>query len=434
MLPVKKIRDTTSGSPHAAPPRPRRRRRWLALLGIGLCVVLLVGGLHWLVERPVRLAEAALDQGQPERALTLVTDFLADDPRHGPALAVRARALVALGKPQEAIRIFDRIGAAEANELHAWARAYLMQSQWSPALPLLQRVVDLEPDNADALYEITTCRVRLGHFEEALKSASRFAAVPGNEARGQLFIGSIHNDMDNHRQALDAYAKTLEYEPDGENLQVPAYDFFLEYGRSWLRAGDPKRAIDPLERSLTLNPTPEADLLLGNALAQLGKMPEAEAAWQRVVRTVPDHAAARDALADVALQRGSAQAALEWLAPLASSADLRASTAYLFQRAHTLAGNEKQAAEWQQKTAELREKEKLQIAIETLLTEAPQSFWAQVIRAYRFALAGNWSQAEAMMEVLRQQAPEEPFVADLAASIGRRGPLPPLSRLPIKQF
>ncbi len=68
------------------------------------------------------------------------------------------------------------------------------------------------------------------------------------------------------------------------------------------------------------------------------------------------------------------------------------------------------------------------------MTRSPHSFWANVARAHRFAALGNWQQAEDMLNELAREAPQDAFVQDLAAAVRKRGDLPPLERLPVKQF
>lgn len=423
------------------PPRatPRRgRSSWVRVLIVLSLTIILAGGLAagtvWLQERPLREVELALDRNDISSALQLTADFLRDRPDHGRCLALRARALVAAGSPGEAIELFDRVGPASSEDLHALAHAYLMEQQWTRALPLLLRLLQLEPNNADALYEITACRVRLGMLREALSTAERFAALPGHEARGFVFLGTIHSDLGNHAEAAAAYEQVRKHSTELQDLQVSREDFLLEQGRTLLSAGRPAEAVAPLQDCLAETKSAEGFLLLGNACHQLGQEARADQAWREALDLENAHVPAREALANASLQQGNPRDALDWLAPLVAHPQLPASTAYLFQRAHTLAGNSSAADRWAQRVAQARAAEKRSSAINTLLLEAPQSFWAQVVRAHRFAAAGNWGQAEAILQGLQRENPSDPFFVELVESVGRRGPLPSLDTLPIQQF
>lgn len=389
----------------------------------------------WWRERPVREAEAALVRGEADRALNLIRPFLREQPRHQRALSLQARSLVRLGQPAEAIKFFEREGAADATEMHAWAQAYMMRGRWSQALSRLTYVLEREPKNADALYEITTCRVRLGLLDQALESARLLAAVPGQEGRGHVFLGAINNDLKNYREAADAYARALEHDPDAANLQVPRHDFFLEYGRTRHRTGEPHEALPLLGEAAESAPeNAEVQAALGDAYWQIGKPDPAVASWQAAVRLDAGAVEAREGLANAALQSGDAQAALRWIEPLSAAPDLRASTAYLFQRAYTILRDETAVAEWQHRTAQLRDKERVIAAAQNVLSDAPQSFWARVIRAQRFAEGGNLEQAEQMLAGLVREAPQEPFVRELAEAVRTGGRIPGLERLPLRAY
>lgn len=412
----------------------RRLPLLFIVLLIALAAFAAVWGLVWFQERPLAQAEAALVAGDVDQALLLTREFLQQHPESSRGTALRARALVAAGQPNEAIRLFNRIGPASSEELHAYARALLMLERWTTALPVLVRVLQIEPTHADALYEISVCRTRLGRLTDALDSAKRFAALPGHEPRGNVMVGTIHSDLGNPNEAADAFARVLEYRPDAKELQVAPDEFFLMYGQALLDAGKPQQALSQLERSLDLKPSARAYLLVGKARENLAQVAEAESAWREALRLDRSQTEVRECLARIALQQGDAKATLTWLEPLAARADIPASVAYLVQRAHKALGNEEAATEWRQRTDRLRQQEKVTSAVSNVLRESPQSFWAQVIRAHRFAATGNWAEAESILTLLRKEKPADKFYHDLVEAVRRRGPLPPLEQLPIKQF
>ncbi|MBW3596506.1 MAG: tetratricopeptide repeat protein [Planctomycetes bacterium] len=414
--------------------KERRWAPWIGRVALG-CVTaaLVVAGTLWWRERPLAEAEESLKQGDARYAHFLAAKFLDDRPQHPRAMALKARALVQLGRPDEALALFDQIGAATAEDLHAWARAVLMTEQWSLAVPLLERVVQMEPENWDALYELTAARVRLGRLEEALESARRFAQAPGQEARGQMFVGAILGDLGKDAEAAEAFRRVLRYDPKAEKLQTPASEFFLQYGQVLLRLGKAEEALEPLKLSAAAQETPAALYELGNAAKQLQRPENAKAAWKRALELDPRHVEAREAMARAALEEEQAEQALEWLSPLPEE-ESTLESAYLRQRAHTLVGDDEKARRWQDIAADLREKREFEAEIEHLLRDAPQSFWARAARAHRFAEQGNWRQAELLVDGLLKEAPGEPFIIELAGAVHRRRELPSLESLPITHF
>ncbi|GIW96624.1 MAG: hypothetical protein KatS3mg110_4665 [Pirellulaceae bacterium] len=394
-------------------------RKWATLS----VVVVVAAGVFsyvgaWYLERPLALAEAALARGDPRRAVELVGAYLEKDPENSRALRLKARLLVMMNQPAEAIRLFEKVGVYSADEIESMARAYMMQEQWSAALPLLLRAAELQPRNPDVWYELTACRVRLGWLQDALQSAERFVEVSPQKARGYLFIASIQNDLKNRSASLEAFARVLEHDPQASSLQIPPEEFFLEYGRTLLVQGEIERARQMFERSLAARPTASGWAELGRSHIEVGNDQEAEKAWRHALELDNFHVEARQGLAELALQRHEPQQALEHLQPLLGLPLLRSSTAYLVQRAYAMMGDEAQAEQWRKRTEELRERERLINLVERVALEQPHSYWARVMRAYQFAQQGNWNQAKLLLATVKPETSDEPFVRQLAAGFG----------------
>lgn len=405
---------------------------WLVLVVLG-AAVLVPGILYWQ-ELPLRRAQREAIAGDVQTAFSRVSYFLDRHPDHGAALALKARLLVDFGRSQEALDIFDKVQAQTGVEMHAWAKAYMQMGRLSQAMPLLAKAVELDPENVDALYELAAVRLRLGLLEEATIAAEKLAAIPGQEARGQVFLAAIYNDLGNHAKSAIAYGKVLQYSPDASNLQLPPDELLLQYASVLITLGQTEKAVGFLERSVASRPTAAGYVILGNSQAQLGRAEEARRTWQTALELEPLNRHAREALANAELQDGKADEALTWLKPIENRDDLRSSTAYLFQRLYQMKKDQATADTWKKKAAKWRRDEQVQGQIDELQLKSPHSFWANVLRAYQFARAGNWLQAEDMMSELAPAAPKDDFVQDLDDAVRRRGELPSLDRLPIRKF
>ena len=166
---------------------------WLVPLLLGAGSLLLI---PWWSERGLRTAERQLDAGDAEAALQSVEGYLQTQGTSDAALALKARVLVKLGQAAEALRLIDRVGAASVPEMRAYSEASLMLQRWMSALPVLEHLVKLLPEDADLLHELSACRARLGRYEEAIDAAQRFAKLPGCEARGYTLIGLLERRLD----------------------------------------------------------------------------------------------------------------------------------------------------------------------------------------------------------------------------------------------
>jgi tetratricopeptide (TPR) repeat protein len=186
--------------------------------------------------------------------------------------------------------------------------------------------------------------------------------------------------------------------------------------------------------SVGLDPASEALDALAEACDGLGDRARAVSAWEQAVSRSPDDRAAREGLARGALENKSSQQAQHWLEPLLSRDDLQSSTAFLAQRAATIAGDKETAAGWAARANSLREREKKLGALEQTLRESPRSFWSRCVRAHHFATDGNLPQALILTEELLKQRPDEAFVRELTDAIRNHKQLPALETIPLKQF
>ena len=113
---------------------------------------------------------------------------------------------------------------------------------------------------------------------------------------------------------------------------------------------------------------------------------------------------------------------------------MRSRTAELFAEAATFMKDEASAGKWRDRADELRQQEKIQEALERLLKRAPDSLWAQLVRAHQFAASGNWTEAQSVLAPVAVEVPDDPLVQDLIEAIKQQGPLPSLERLPLDKF
>ena len=417
---------------------PPKRNRYRLLTTIFAASILAIGivilAVWYQQDRPLREVEAALKSGRTADAMTKVGVYLKEHPQDVKALNLKARILVEIGRLPDAIGIFRRIGAVDVADLHAWAKAHLLREEWSEALPVLQQLLTLSPNDADGLHEITACLANLGQSNKALKSAERMSTLKGHEARAFVQLGTLHENLGNKKSAAEAWGHVLEYSPNATGLQIPASDFLTAYGSVLLDIGRLSEAIAVLSQSLALQETAEVRLRLGIAYHQTDELEKAVESWRRAAELSPKLREARESLAEVALGNRRYDEARQWLEPLLSAPVLASSTTYLMQRICLANGDREGGRQWQTRTAELHQQEHLKTLVSRVVAESPDSIWARAIRAYRFAESGNWHEAEMLMNAVDTESTDEPFLRQLATSIRRRSTLPALDLLPVHHF
>lgn len=330
-------------------------KRWLPRLllsgGLAICLVFLV---IWWQERGLKNIEKQLAAGDVAGALAAVDQFLAAHPGHNQATALRARALLAAGRAEDAVHLFEQAGAAQPEDLRAWSTALIYMDQPQKALPILERLLQLEPSNAETLEIITICRSEVGRRPAALASATRLAELPGHEATGHLQLASIYQDWGYPSLANQHFEKVRQYHPDASGLRIEPAQFFLNYGECLLASGNARRALELLERSGQLKPNLNVMLRQAEACQLIGDQRRAQELLDRVVRQDSDNPEARERLAEIALQLDDPSSAERWLQTLIEQNAISFHAAYLLQRVYTALEKEELAQYWHEKTVSLR--------------------------------------------------------------------------------
>ena len=339
-------------------------RRWVwRILGLGVPAAVLSAAIAtavlWWRDRPLADIEGQLERPDgAQRALEAADAFLARNPASDRALALKARALAGLGRWDEASQIFSQVGVRSPQEMRSWATALVHERRFSEAMPLLERLLESEPDDPAALRQVVACRFQMGLTAAALESAERLGRIDGHEVEGLFLAGVIHRARGTTNVALENWARIEALRSDGQGLAIGPAEFFLIYGEDLLLEGLPQTAAAKLKRSRDLEDSLAVQLALGKAWALSGRAAEAAAAWQRALEHDAGNAEARNGLAELALSGGDANEALAWLEPLADHPHISSTTAYLLERVYTLLGNEDELERWQGRTAELRQREK----------------------------------------------------------------------------
>jgi tetratricopeptide (TPR) repeat protein len=345
--------------------RASRAARWLFVIVL-LAAALVSAGIWWR-ERPYAAAERHLQQGEADRALQAADALLAWRPGSRRALSIKARALAANERWDEASEAFAHHGAQSPEELQAWATALVHRKRWGEAMPLLSQILSLHPANPLALRQLTTCQFQLGELAGALESAARLAQIPGHEVEGAFLKGVVYRAQGASNLAIEQWAGIELLRPGADGLPIHPAEFFRTYGEDLLAEGRPRAAIIRLTKSKELENSLAVWLLLGKAYDIAGEEKEAAAAWTTALAQDARSREARHGLAELALARSDAESALQLLAPLASSPSVSSATAYLMERAHTLLGNEEELERWQLETATLRQSEIRRSAVERRL-------------------------------------------------------------------
>jgi TolB-like protein/Tfp pilus assembly protein PilF len=270
----------------------------------------LKGRYYWNRRTPVDL----------ERAVTLLEDAVAKDPKYAPAWAALADALnvlpwYGLRPPREAypaskdaarraLRL-DETSAAAHTAL-AYAHHYYDWS-WTDAEREYQRALALNPNYAQAHQWLAAHYAELGRTDDALREMELARRLDPHALIVQAGIGWINYLGRRFGPATAQLRSTLEIDPDF----VPA---LLWLAQALESAGRPDEAIEPARRVRTLSGVAPTGLgELARAYAAAGRADEARHALTELLGLARGRYVEPDIVARVYAALGEDDRALEWL-------------------------------------------------------------------------------------------------------------------------
>lgn len=267
------------------------------------------------------LARIALGDDDPARAVELLEDVTVAAPRFGPAFRLLGDAYAALGRDEDAVRARRRAARSPRyapyldrlfHELIDESRsaAFLLQQASTADLTtnaawrehLVRRALALEPDNADALFDLATMLRVLRRYDEALELLERHRRRFPGDPRVIADIGRCLSGLRRYAAAEPVLRRALE----GLDTAETRYDLALVLDRG----GRLDEAIAEYERALDRNPNHvDALVNLGIAHARQGRLARAIRLFEQAVAVDPDHADAQVNLGALHLARGARAAA-----------------------------------------------------------------------------------------------------------------------------
>lgn len=199
-------------------------------------------------------SEVLMQMGRGEEALSLLPAGFQEEAVEGDAaralLAKRAEILFRLERQEEARGVLKGLtDDGESESLRQAARVHQRLEQWPEAIPLLERLLELEPRSVEGLY----------------------------------FLGAAYERTGRHGDAESRFRELLELEPDF----APALNYL---GYMWAERGENlQEALSLVHRAVDLDPDNGAYLdSLGWAHFQLGQYEEARAHLEQASRLEPE--------------------------------------------------------------------------------------------------------------------------------------------------
>jgi len=228
-------------------------------------------------------------EGKLDEASALYRKILALNPRNADALHLLGVIELQRKNPSAAIELIDRAIEIDPNNAVFFSNrglAFEGLKRFHDALASYGRALTIQPGYADALNNRGNALRALNRFDDALASYARALAVKPDYADALNNRGATLSDLKRFSQALASYDRALAIKPDYA-------DALNNRGAALSRLHRFDDAIDSYDRALAIRPDyAEALNNRGNALSELKRFDDAIDSYDRALVIRPDYAEA----------------------------------------------------------------------------------------------------------------------------------------------
>lgn len=285
----------------------------------GLIALGLIALTAWNVTRSDSLTEAVVaeERGDFVQAVRHALDHLDRRPWSRDAARVAARGLSRLAFVDAAKPYFDQGEPLGRDDLLIRAFALLRADRRAESTRLYEEILARWPDDPTALRQLAVVRMIESNLPEAIHLAERLSGVPGHEVVGATMVGSYQHNRQEYEQAVAAFDRVLELDPELRRMPLPKPTFWRYYAVNLLSIGRTDAVRRALGRALHSSGPAEVQndarlwTMLGHAYHLEGDFASAEATFLWASRLDPKDFDTWNSLGQVLLAQNRPEDALD---------------------------------------------------------------------------------------------------------------------------
>lgn len=201
----------------------------------------------------------------------------------------RGQAYFQEGKYQEALIEYKNVVQIDPKDADAHYQLALIHmklgglSDLQAAFGELTKTVDLDPSLQDAQLKLGEFYLAAKNPEKARKQADIVLASAPQDPKGHLLRGRSLVVEQEFEQGIQEFKKSIELDPD--NVQT-----YIDLARAYVGMKQPLAADEAIRNGLARHPnSPELLLALGDLYLVRGEKAKAEAQYQKALKTDPDN-------------------------------------------------------------------------------------------------------------------------------------------------
>jgi len=153
-----------------------------------------------------------------------------------------------LDKAEEVYYGLARINPAEAKSYYSQAlRMYNVAHDYAKAIGPAKKIVELEPDNVENIYNLGLMYFQVQNYAEAVTAFKQCLTVRPEMANAWFQIGGAYYNEKKYPEAIEAYTKFTEMSPEEANG-------WLSLGVCYMLLKKFEAALEPMKKAVELTP------------------------------------------------------------------------------------------------------------------------------------------------------------------------------------
>ncbi|WP_078085466.1 tetratricopeptide repeat protein [Microbulbifer mangrovi] len=198
---------------------------------------------------------------------------------------VKGEALLLAGEPVKAELEFKNALQIDDKLSPAWyglAQVAKMDSDWSDTFSLLDRVVEIDPQNLDAHIEKVRLLLGAGQLERALEVSTASLQLAPDDARVLALRAAIIYTLKDIEGSVDLARRALQADPENA-------DALVVLATERLQSGDVAQALEYLDRGISHHEKNVAlQLIKIEALNRIDRVESSEAVLKNLIEIYPE--------------------------------------------------------------------------------------------------------------------------------------------------
>jgi competence ComEA-like helix-hairpin-helix protein len=253
------------------------------------------------------LADAYRGRGDTVSAKQYYASSLALNPDQPSTAMLLAQIHIREGAFAEALKLLEGTSGLTSDMNALTLRAYIAHrmNKLDDAVSLYQRILERDPENAEALLNLGVVEAAQGKLVEAAAHFRRAAPRAADKALAYKYLGLVQYDLGQFREAEESFNRSL-----GENPGDVVARFKMANAQFRLqRFAESARQLEAIRSSA--GAFPELTALLGRALLASGQPERARTELERAVAAAPNDTILISALAETYRKVGENRLAID---------------------------------------------------------------------------------------------------------------------------